>query len=275
MFPQSEEQQFPQTSRETEYRRPAPPPAEMVVESSAATNIDFVPVKEKPEEPPPLPDSNSAPEPSTASFSQTPERSETPGTPTMESEMQHNSLDSRIEMLLKEQRTKLPFLNEHDSDTEVRMEGSPISSSSSQLSPIPMYGSNSQPGYRAQTPSSRPSSTGLEDISPTPLPDSDDDEPIPGTASLSQNSRGTSEAGMTPIDQLNRTSKVEPSEAKEMVPGDQTPTSEKMDEVSELEPGHQAPDPGTELLLWCFFCVVPSVGFSGGFFFCSRQLETS
>uniref|UniRef100_A0A8C0EHJ3 SET domain containing 1B, histone lysine methyltransferase n=1 Tax=Bubo bubo TaxID=30461 RepID=A0A8C0EHJ3_BUBBB len=230
VFPQSDEQQFPQTSRETEYRRPAPPPTEMVVESSAATNIDFVPVKEKQEEPPPLPDSNSVPEPSTASFSQTPERSETPGTPTMESEMQHNSLDSRIEMLLKEQRTKLPFLNEHDSDNEIRMEGSPISSSSSQLSPIPMYGSNSQPGYRGQTPSSRPSSTGLEDISPTPLPDSDDDEPIPGTASLSQNSRGTSEASMTPIDQLSRTSKIETSEAKEMVPGDQTPTSEKMDE---------------------------------------------
>uniref|UniRef100_A0A8C4U338 SET domain containing 1B, histone lysine methyltransferase n=1 Tax=Falco tinnunculus TaxID=100819 RepID=A0A8C4U338_FALTI len=230
VFPQSDEQQFPQTSRETEYRRPAPPPTEMVVESSAATNIDFVPVKEKQEEPPPLPASNTAPEPSTASFSQTPERSETPGTPTMESEMQHNSLDSRIEMLLKEQRTKLPFLNEHDSDNEIRMEGSPISSSSSQLSPIPMYGSNSQPGYRGQTPSSRPSSTGLEDISPTPLPDSDDDEPIPGTASLSQNSRGTSEASMTPIDQLSRTSKIETSEAKEVVPGDQTPTSEKMDE---------------------------------------------
>lgn len=80
---------------------------------------------------------------------------------------------------------------------------------------------------------------------------------------------------MTPIDQLNRTSKVEPSEAKEMVPGDQTPTSEKMDEVSELEPGHQAPDPGTESLLRCFFCVVLTVGFSCGFFFCSRQLETS
>uniref|UniRef100_A0A8C2UGP3 SET domain containing 1B, histone lysine methyltransferase n=1 Tax=Coturnix japonica TaxID=93934 RepID=A0A8C2UGP3_COTJA len=230
VFPQSEEQPFAQTSREAEYRRPAPPPAEMVVESSAATSTDFAPVKEKPEEPPPLPDSNSAPEPSAPSFSQTPERSETPGTPTMESEMQHNSLDSRIEMLLKEQRTKLPFLNEHDSDNEVRMEGSPISSSSSQLSPIPMYGSNSQPGYRAQTPSSRPSSTGLEDISPTPLPDSDDDEPIPGTASLNQNSRGTSEASMTPIDQLNRSSKAETSEVKEMVPGDQTPTSEKMDE---------------------------------------------
>ncbi|KAM6247018.1 histone-lysine N-methyltransferase SETD1B isoform 2-T2 [Porphyrio hochstetteri] len=93
-----------------------------------------------------------------------------------------------------------------------------------------VYGSNSQPGYRDQTTSSRPSSTGLEDISPTPLPDSDDDEPIPGTASLSQNSRGTSEASMTPIDQLSRTSKIETSETKEMVPGDQTPTSEKMDE---------------------------------------------
>lgn len=259
VFLQSEEQPFAQTSREAEYRRPAPPPAEMVVESSAATSADFAPVKEKPEEPPPLPDSNSAPEPSAPSFSQTPERSETPGTPTMESEMQHNSLDSRIEMLLKEQRTKLPFLNEHDSDNEVRMEGSPISSSSSQLSPIPMYGSNSQPGYRAQTPSSRPSSTGLEDISPTPLPDSDDDEPIPGTASLNQNSRGTSEASMTPIDQLNRTSKVETLEVKEMVPGDQTPISEKMDEVSEVEFEPQCFKPGQGAAL--FLCVIQSVGF--------------
>lgn len=278
VFPQSDEQQFPQTSRETEYRRPAPPPTEMVVESSTATNIDFVPVKEKQEEPPPLPDSNSVPEPSTASFSQTPERSETPGTPTMESEMQHNSLDSRIEMLLKEQRTKLPFLNEHDSDNEVRMEGSPISSSSSQLSPIPMYGSNSQPGYRGQTPSSRPSSTGLEDISPTPLPDSDDDEPIPGTASLSQNSRGTSEASMTPIDQLSRTSKIETSEAKEMVPGDQTPTSEKMDEVSELELSCEAPCISPELdRAGChsFLLVSLERRVSGGFFFYSRQLEMS
>lgn len=88
-------------------------------------------------------------------------------------------------MLLKEKRTKLPFLSEGgDSDGEVRMEGSPISSSSSQLSPIP-------PSSAAQrTP--RPPSTGLEDISPTPLPDSDDDEPIPGTASAIQHPQSTS-----------------------------------------------------------------------------------
>uniref|UniRef100_K7GCM0 Uncharacterized protein n=1 Tax=Pelodiscus sinensis TaxID=13735 RepID=K7GCM0_PELSI len=219
VFPPSDEQQYSQTSRDAEYRRPVPPLAEILIE-----------VKEKQEELPPLPQPNCVTEQSTASFSQTPERSETPGTPTMESEMQHNSLDSRIEMLLKEQRTKLPFLNEHDSDNEIRMEGSPISSSSSQLSPIPLYSSNAQPSYRGQTPSSRPSSTGLEDISPTPLPDSDDDEPIPGTLPLSQNSRGTSEAGMIPIDQLSSTSKAETSETKEMLPGDQTPTSEKMDE---------------------------------------------
>ena len=181
-------------------------------------------------------------------------------------------------MLLKEQRTKLPFLNEHDSDNEIRMEGSPISSSSSQLSPIPMYSSNSQPGYRGQTPSSRPSSTGLEDISPTPLPDSDDDEPIPGTASLSQNSRGTSEASMTPIDQLSRTSKIETSEAKEMVPGDQTPTSEKMDEVSELEPSYKALCISPELDgagSRSFLLVLLEHRVSGGFFFYSRQLEMS
>lgn len=147
-------------------------------------------------------------------------------------------------MLLKEQRTKLPFLNEHDSDNEIRMEGSPISSSSSQLSPIPMYSSNSQPSYRGQTPSSRPSSTGLEDISPTPLPDSDDDEPILGAPALGQNSRATSEASMTPIDQLNRTSKPETSETKEMVPGDRSPASEKMDEVSEMGSANVVRAPG-------------------------------
>lgn len=232
-YPQPEEPPLPPTSRDVEYRRPPPPPpTEMVVESSASTTVDFVPVKDKPEEPPPLPESNSLSETAEVSFSQTPERSETPGTPTMECEVQPNSLDSRIEMLLKEQRTKLYFLNDHESDNEIRMEGSPISSSSSQLSPIPTFGSNSQPSYRAQTPSSRPSSTGLEDISPTPLPDSDDEEPIPGTASFCQNSRGPSDSCVTPNDQLGRTSKAESSEAKVMMPGNQSPVPEKMEEVS-------------------------------------------
>ncbi|KAG9487709.1 hypothetical protein GDO78_007483 [Eleutherodactylus coqui] len=154
-----------------------------------------------------------------ASRARTPDGGDTPGTPTLEAEMQHNSLDSRIEMLLKEQR-KLPFLNEPSSDNELRMEGSPISSSSSQLSPIPPYSSNSQ--YQDVTPSSRPSSTGLEDISPTPLPDSDDDdEPILGTASLCQNSRSG-----TPIDQMSQSC----SDVKEPVAGDETPISEKMEE---------------------------------------------
>jgi len=80
-------------------------------------------------------------------------------------------------MLLKEKRTKLPFLAERDSDTEVQMDGSPISSSSSQLSPVPSYGAPSQAGQQ----NSRPSSTGLEDVSPTPLPESEDEEPVPGS----------------------------------------------------------------------------------------------
>uniref|UniRef100_A0A8D2LLU7 SET domain containing 1B, histone lysine methyltransferase n=1 Tax=Varanus komodoensis TaxID=61221 RepID=A0A8D2LLU7_VARKO len=216
-YSQPEEPPLPPGSREVEYRRPPPPPTEMVAESSTATSVDFLPVKEKPEEPPPPP----LPEP---------KRSETPGTPVVESEVQHNSLDSRIEMLLKEQRTKLYFLNEHDSDNEIRMEGSPISSSSSQLSPIPAFGSNSQPSYRAQTPSSRPSSTGLEDISPTPLPDSDEDELILGTATASQNARGPSDVGMAPADQLARAAKPEFSEAKEMLPSTESPSPEKMEE---------------------------------------------
>lgn len=110
-------------------------------------------------------------------------------------------------MLLKEKRTKLlPFLEERDSDTEVRMEGSPISSSSSQLSPIPPFTGGSQGGLQ----NSRPSSTGLEDISPTPLPDSEDEEPIHGTASLLkrvsspvQDKVSNNDRGATPTDKMD------------------------------------------------------------------------
>ncbi|KAM8961925.1 histone-lysine N-methyltransferase SETD1B isoform 2-T2 [Pelodytes ibericus] len=226
-YTHADETPIPQTSRDLEYRRSAPPPSEPYSDSGCSSvNIDFIPVKEKPEEPPPPPEPEDPIEQKPISFARTPERCETPGTPTLEAEMQHNSLDSRIEMLLKEQRTKLPFLHEQSSDNELRMEGSPISSSSSQLSPIPPYSSNSH--YQDVTPSSRPSSTGLEDISPTPLPDSDDDddEPIPGTASLCHNSRST-----TPIEQLSQPGrKIENSDVKEPIAGDETPTSEKMEE---------------------------------------------
>ncbi|MGH0147917.1 UNVERIFIED_CONTAM: hypothetical protein FKN15_011210 [Acipenser sinensis] len=224
VYPHAVDQLFPQTSSSKGgYRRPAPPPSEPFALGSGSSSVDFVPVKEKPNTPP-LPDTPLVGEqPSSTSVNRTPERCETPGTPTLESQIQHNSLDSRIEMLLKEQRTKLPFLSERDSDNEVRMEGSPVSSSSSQLSPIPPY-SNSQPSYQGTSPVSRPSSAGLEDISPTPLPDSDEEEPIPGTAALLHNSRAMSEASATPIDQPGT------SELKEPVSGDQTPASEKMEE---------------------------------------------
>ncbi|KAM7369030.1 hypothetical protein PAMP_013329 [Pampus punctatissimus] len=169
-FPPSEPAFHHPAQREGEYLRPPQPPL------AAAT--DFLPVKERPETPPiPEPPPEPVPHPTTPP-PQTPEHCPSPGSPALDPE--RNSLDSRIEMLLKEKRTKLPFLAERDSDTEVRMEGSPISSSSSQLSPIPPYTSGSQGGQQ----NSRPSSTGLEDISPTPLPDSEDEEPIPGTASL-------------------------------------------------------------------------------------------
>uniref|UniRef100_A0A3B4AAF2 Uncharacterized protein n=1 Tax=Periophthalmus magnuspinnatus TaxID=409849 RepID=A0A3B4AAF2_9GOBI len=166
-FPPSEPFHHP-VQRESEYLRPPQPPPE--------APSDFVTVKDRPETPPiPEPPPEPVPQPTTPP-PQTPERCPSPGSPNMDSE--RNSLDSRIEMLLK--RTKLPFLAERDSDTEVRMEGSPISSSSSQLSPIPPYTGSSQGGQQ----NSRPCSTGLEDISPTPLPDSDDDEPVPSAASL-------------------------------------------------------------------------------------------
>uniref|UniRef100_A0A672P4N5 Histone-lysine N-methyltransferase SETD1B-A-like n=1 Tax=Sinocyclocheilus grahami TaxID=75366 RepID=A0A672P4N5_SINGR len=187
VYPHTEPSFHQPAQREVDYRRPpqAPPPP----------STEFMPVRDGPttppipEPPPPAPEAQPAtPPPST------PETCPSLGTPTQDSE--RNSLDSRIEMLLK------PFLNERgDSDAEVRMDGSPISSSSSQLSPIP-----------PQRPS-RPTSTGLEDISPTPLPDSDDDEPIHGTASLLTNSRSMSPSNMhsksgagepqTPVDKMD------------------------------------------------------------------------
>ncbi|OCU02059.1 histone-lysine N-methyltransferase SETD1B [Xenopus laevis] len=225
VFPQTDESQYPQTSRDMEYRRIGPQTSESYTDAGCnSASLELKIVKEKPEEPPP-PEPDSTTE-QKISFSQTPERCETPGTPTLEAEMQHDSLDTRIAMLLKEQRTQLHLIaGEQNSDHEIRMEGSPISSSSSQLSPIPPYSSSSH--YQDVTPSSRPSSTGLEDISPTPLPDSDDDdEPIPGTASLCQNSRSAS-----PIDQINQpVRKMESLDKKELLVGDETPTSEKMDE---------------------------------------------
>ncbi|XDV54659.1 hypothetical protein PO909_022898 [Leuciscus waleckii] len=178
VYPHTEPSFHQPVQREVDYRRPpqAPPPP----------SPDFMPVRDRPAtppipEPPPAPETQPAtPPPST------PEPCPSLGTPTQESK--RNSLDSRIEMLLK------PFLNERgDSDAEVRMDGSPISSSSSQLSPIPPQRL------------SRPSSTGLEDISPTPLPDSDDDEPILSTAALLTNSRA-----MSPCNMLSKSSAGEP-----------------------------------------------------------------
>lgn len=206
----------------SEFRRaPAPPP---LPPAEPLT-------KEKPGTPPgpPPPEANSIELGGRPTFGWSPEPCDSPGTPTLESspagpEKPHDSLDSRIEMLLKEQRTKLPFLREQDSDTELQMEGSPISSSSSQLSPLAPFGTNSQPGFRGPTPpSSRPSSTGLEDISPTPLPDSDED----GELDLGLGPRPPPEPGPPdPTGLLGQT-----SEAALDLAGDRTPTSEKMDEV--------------------------------------------
>uniref|UniRef100_A0ABI7Z0J0 RRM domain-containing protein n=1 Tax=Felis catus TaxID=9685 RepID=A0ABI7Z0J0_FELCA len=204
-----------------EFRRaPAPPP---LPPTEPLT-------KEKPGTPPgpPPPDANSMELGGRPTFGWSPEPCDSPGTPTLESspaglEKPHDSLDSRIEMLLKEQRTKLPFLREQDSDTELQMEGSPISSSSSQLSPLAPFGTNSQPGFRGPTPpSSRPSSTGLEDISPTPLPDSDEDDEL----DLGVGPRPPPEPGPPdPSGLLGQTTEV----ALDLA-GDRTPTSEKMDE---------------------------------------------
>ncbi|TRY85457.1 hypothetical protein DNTS_008575 [Danionella cerebrum] len=161
------EPSFHQPVHREDYRRLAQPPP------PPPPNTEFKPVRDRPTtppvpEPPPAPENQPAtPPPST------PEPCPSLEIQTQESE--RNSLDSRIEMLLK------PFLNEQgDSDGEVQMDGSPISSSSSQLSPIP-------PSRQL-----RPSSTGLEDISPTPLPDSDEEESIPSTASLLTNSQALS-----------------------------------------------------------------------------------
>ncbi|XP_053703845.1 histone-lysine N-methyltransferase SETD1B-A isoform X1 [Synchiropus splendidus] len=170
-FPTSDPAYHHPAQRESDYLRPPQPPL--------AAAPDFMPPKDRPETPPiPEPPPEPVPQPTTPP-PQTPEHCPSPGSPTLDPE--RNSLDSRIEMLLKEKRTKLlPFLAERDSDTEVQMEGSPISSSSSQLSPVPPYTGGSQGSLQ----NSRPSSTGLEDISPTPLPESEDEDPVRGTASL-------------------------------------------------------------------------------------------
>ncbi|XP_046717177.1 histone-lysine N-methyltransferase SETD1B-A [Silurus meridionalis] len=167
---------------QSDYRQPPP-------QAPLPTTPEFHP------EPPPMPEET---RPATPTSCPSPSS----GTPTLEAE--RHSLDSRIEMLLKEKRTKLPFLSEGgDSDGEVRMEGSPISSSSSQLSPIP-------PSSSATLRTSRPPSTGLEDISPTPLPDSDDDEPVPGTASATHHPQSASPSNThntggphTPVDNVD------------------------------------------------------------------------
>lgn len=205
-----------------EFRRgPAPPPL---------PPTEPLP-KERPGTPPgpPPPDANSMELGGRPTFGWSPEPCDSPGTPTLESspaglEKPHDSLDSRIEMLLKEQRTKLPFLREQDSDAELQLEGSPISSSSSQLSPLATFGGGSQPGFRGPSPpSSRPSSTGLEDISPTPLPDSDEDDEL----DLGLGPRPPPEPGPPdPASLLGQTTEV----ALDLA-GDRTPTSEKMDEV--------------------------------------------
>ncbi|KAK2098312.1 hypothetical protein P7K49_023763 [Saguinus oedipus] len=127
-----------------------------------------------------------------------------------------------MEMLLKEQRTQLLFLPVPDLDTD-QMEGSPISSSS-QLSPLAPFGTNSNPIFQCPTPpSSCPISTGLEDISAMSLPDSDEDKEL----NLSLGPLLPPEPGPPPdpAGLLSQTAEV----ALELV-GDRTPTSEKMDE---------------------------------------------
>ncbi|KAJ8286506.1 hypothetical protein GJAV_G00039960 [Gymnothorax javanicus] len=144
-----------------DYCRPPPPhPAELLPPQAP-------PTQDRPETPP-LPEPPPGPEPNSATPPPvTPEHCPSPGAPvdTPTPEAEHHSLDSRIEMLLKgrSRRSRLPFLGEGEWEGPPRMEGSPVSSCSSQLS-LPHL-----------------PSPGLEDISPTPLPDSDSDadEPVP------------------------------------------------------------------------------------------------
>ncbi|GCB73175.1 hypothetical protein scyTo_0002394 [Scyliorhinus torazame] len=209
LYSRTLDQQPGQTSKDHDYRRPVPPTETFGHNNS---NLDTVPVKEKAEDTVSL-ESNVSNDKTPVSISKSPERVATPEALTSEtpsSSTQPNSLDSRIEMLLKEQRTKLPFFDQ-ESDVDVKMEPSPISSSSSQLSPLPLPGSNTHLLQRGPTPSSRPSSTGLEDVSPTPLPDSDDEDPIFETAQQNPSSRSASEASMTPVDQSSQMSRFSTS----------------------------------------------------------------
>lgn len=209
VFSRTLDQHHGQGSRDHDYRRPGLPSDAF---GHNNTNMDTAPAKEKAEDPVPPVESTVSNDQTPAASTKSPERAVTPEpvTPESGSSIQLNSLDSRIEMLLKEQRTKLPFFDQ-ESDIDIKMEHSPISSSSSQLSPLPLPGSNTHLLQQGPTSSSRPSSTGLEDVSPTPLPDSDDEDPVFEAVQQNQSSRSTSEASMTPVDQSSQMSRFSTS----------------------------------------------------------------
>ncbi|XP_038853469.1 histone-lysine N-methyltransferase SETD1B-like [Salvelinus namaycush] len=162
------------------WRVPSLPPASeafpLSSSSASATSMNVVPLRERPQsppsghdagliEPPPSPPNNS------------------PGSPIPEAES--HSLDSRIEMLLsKTQSSCLPLHGERGLEAEVHSQDSPVSP----FSPVSMYSPESDhTPARSGCPVNCTHPTtrdGLEDVSPTPLPEWEGDESLPGMPSL-------------------------------------------------------------------------------------------
>nr|XP_029492914.1 histone-lysine N-methyltransferase SETD1B-A-like [Oncorhynchus nerka] len=199
------------------WRVPSIPPASeafhLSSSSASATSMNVVPLRERPQSPPSGPDAGLIePPPSPPNNS--------PGSLIPEAES--HSLDSRIEMLLsKTQSSCLPLHGERGLDAEVHSQDSPVSP----FSPASMYSpeSNHTPA-RSGSPvncTHPTTSDGLEDVSPTPLPEWEGDESLPGMSSLIWTSQPPWPPGTLSLTQRER------SKGTEMDHADQSTSSEK------------------------------------------------
>ncbi|CDQ65630.1 unnamed protein product [Oncorhynchus mykiss] len=199
------------------WRVPSLPPASEAFplsnSSASATSMNVVPLRERPQSPPSGPDAGLIePPPSPPNNS--------PGSLIPEAES--HSLDSRIEMLLsKTQSSCLPLHGERGLDAEVHSQDSPVSP----FSPVSMYSPESDhTPARSGSPvncTHPTTSDGLEDVSPTSLPEWEGDESLPGMPSLTWTSQPPWPPGTLSLTQRER------SKGTEMDHADQSTSSEK------------------------------------------------